>query len=248
MKEMSPIEELRHSSAHILATAVLRLIPDAKLDIGPPTDTGFYYDFDLDHKFTSEDLEAIEAEMKKAIKENQRFERFETTRDEAINLIKEMGQADYKLGRLDDIPEGNTISFYRNGEFVDLCAGTHVNYSKKIKAFKLLNIAGAYHRGDEKNKQLQRIYGTTFPTKDELQQYLDQIEEARKRDHRKIGKDMHLFHIDNEVGQGLVLWTAKGSIIRNELQIFISEELGKQGYDQVYTPVSYTHLTLPTKA
>lgn len=236
MKEMSPIEELRHSSAHILATAVLRLFPDAKLDIGPPTDTGFYYDFDLDHKFTSEDLEAIEAEMKKAIKENQRFERFETTRDEAINLIKEMGQADYKLGRLDDIPEGNTISFYRNGEFVDLCAGTHVNYSKKIKAFKLLNIAGAYHRGDEKNKQLQRIYGTTFPTKDELQQYLDQIEEARKRDHRKIGKDMHLFHIDNEVGQGLVLWTAKGSIIRNELQIFISEELGKQGYDQVYTP------------
>ncbi len=233
---MSPLEEIRHSSAHILATAVLRLFPEAKLDIGPPTDTGFYYDFDIAHKFTAEDLEAIEEEMKKVIKENQRFERFEKTRDEAIELIKEIGQEEYKLGRLADIPEGDTISFYRNGEFVDLCAGTHVNYSKKIKAFKLLSIAGAYHRGDEKNKQLQRIYGTAFGTKDELQQYLDQVEEARKRDHRKIGKDMQLFHIDEAVGQGLVLWTPKGSIIRNELQNFISEELRKQGYDQVYTP------------
>lgn len=233
---MSPLEEIRHSSAHILATAVLRLFPEAKLDIGPPTDTGFYYDFDIAHKFTAEDLEAVEAEMKNVIKENQRFERFEKTRDEAIELIKEIGQEEYKLGRLNDIPEGDTISFYRNGEFVDLCAGTHVNYSKKIKAFKLLSIAGAYHRGDEKNKQLQRIYGTAFGTKDELQQYLDQVEEARKRDHRKIGKDMQLFHIDEAVGQGLVLWTPKGSIIRNELQNFISEELRKQGYDQVYTP------------
>ncbi|MCZ6671324.1 MAG: threonine--tRNA ligase [Verrucomicrobia bacterium] len=236
MKEMSPLEEIRHSSAHILATAVLRLFPETKLDIGPPTDSGFYYDFDTDHKFTEEDLEAIEAEMKKVIKENQRFERFEKTREEAIDLIKEIGQAEYKLGRLEDIPEGDTISFYRNGEFVDLCAGTHVNYSKKIKAVKLLSIAGAYHRGDEKNKQLQRIYGTAFDTKDDLQQHLDQLEEARKRDHRKIGKDMQLFHIDEKVGQGLVLWTPKGSIIRNELQNFISEELRKQGYDQVYTP------------
>lgn len=233
---MSPLEEIRHSSAHILATAVLRLFPEAKLDIGPPTDTGFYYDFDIAHKFTADDLEAIEAEMKKVINENQRFERFEKTREEAIELVKEIGQDEYKLGRLEDIPEGDTISFYRNGEFVDLCAGTHVNYSKKIKAFKLLSVAGAYHRGDENNKQLQRIYGTAFATKDELQQYLDQQEEARKRDHRKIGKDMELFHIDEHVGQGLVLWTAKGSIIRNELQNFISEELRKQGYDQVYTP------------
>jgi threonyl-tRNA synthetase len=236
MKEMSPLEEIRHSSAHILATAVLRLFPEAKLDIGPPTDTGFYYDFDIEHKFTAEDLVAIEAEMQKVIKENQRFERFEKTREEAVELIKEIGQESYKLGRLNDIPEGETISFYRNGEFIDLCAGTHVNYSKKIKAVKLLSIAGAYHRGDEKNKQLQRIYGTAFASKEELQQYLDQQEEARKRDHRKIGKDMQLFHIDEAVGQGLVLWTAKGSIIRNELQAFISEELRKQGYDQVYTP------------
>ena len=236
MKEMSPLEEIRHSSAHILATAVLRLFPEAKLDIGPPTDSGFYYDFDIPHKFTADDLEAIEAEMKNVIKENQRFERFEKPREEAIELINEIGQAEYKLGRLNDIPEGEAISFYRNGEFVDLCAGTHVNYSKKIKAVKLLSIAGAYHRGDEKNKQLQRIYGTAFASKEELQEYLDQQEEAKKRDHRKIGKDMQLFHIDEAVGQGLVLWTPKGSIIRNELQNFISEELRKQGYDQVYTP------------
>ena len=233
---MSPLEEIRHSSAHVLAAAVLRLFPDTKLDIGPPTDTGFYYDFDIDHKFTAEDLEAIEAEMKKVIKENQRFERLETSREEAVRLIKKIGQEAYKLGRLEDIPESDTISFYRNGEFVDLCAGTHVNYTKKIKAFKLLNVAGAYHRGDEKNKQLQRIYGTAFPTKDELRQYLDQLEEARKRDHRKIGKDMQLFHIDENVGQGLVLWTPKGSIIRHELQNFIAEELRKQGYEQVFTP------------
>ena len=236
MKEMSPLEEIRHSSAHVLATAVLRLFPEAKLDIGPPTDTGFYYDFDIAHKFTAEDLEAIEAEMKRVIKENQRFERFEKTREEAVELINEIGQAEYKLGRLNDIPEGEAISFYRNGEFVDLCAGTHVNYSKKIKAVKLLSIAGAYHRGDENNKQLQRIYGTAFATKDELQNYIDQQEEAKKRDHRKIGKDMELFHINETVGQGLVLWTPNGSIIRNELQNFISEELRKQGYDQVYTP------------
>ena len=236
MKEMSPLEELRHSSAHVLATAVLRLFPEAQLDIGPPTETGFYYDFDLDHRFTAEDLGAIEAEMKRVIKENQRFERLETSREEAVELIRKMGQETYKLGRLDDIPEGEAISFYRNGEFVDLCAGTHVRYTKRIKAFKLLNVAGAFHRGNEKNKQLQRIYGTAFPSKAQLQQYLDQLEEARKRDHRKIGKDMQLFHIDETVGQGLVLWTAKGSIIRQELQTFIAEELRKQGYDQVFTP------------
>lgn len=236
MKDMTPLEEIRHSSAHVLATAVLRLFPEAKLDIGPPTETGFYYDFDLDHTFTFEDLERIEGEMKKVIKENQRFERFETSREEAVKLIKEMGQDTYKLGRLDDIPEGDTISFYRNGEFVDLCAGTHVNYTKKIKAFKLLNIAGAYHRGDEKNKQLQRIYGTAYASKDELAQHMERLEEAKKRDHRKLGRDLQLFHIDEAVGQGLILWTAKGSIIRQELQDFIADELRKQGYSQVFTP------------
>ncbi len=230
------MEELRHSAAHVLATAVLRLFPETQLDIGPPTDTGFYYDFDLDHKLTQDDLVRIEDEMRKVTKENQRFERFETSREEGEAMIRKIGQERYKLGRLADIPQGEPISFYRNGEFVDLCAGTHVNYTKKLKAFKLLSIAGAYHRGDEKNKQLQRIYGTAFPTKAELDAYMEQLEEAKKRDHRKLGRELKLFHIDEAVGQGLVLWTPKGSIIRQELQDFISGELRKQGYSQVFTP------------
>jgi len=233
---MSPLEELRHSGSHILATAILRLFPEAKLDIGPPTDTGFYYDIDLDHKLTAEDLAKIEAEMKKVVDENQPFLRKEVSREEAVAIIKERGQERYKLGRLADIPEGEKISFYQNGEFMDLCAGTHVRYTSKVKAFKLLSIAGAYHRGDEKNKQLQRIYGTAFPTKDELAQHLERLEQAKARDHRKLGRDLKLFHIDEDVGQGLILWTPNGAIIRQELQTFISEELRKQGYAQVFTP------------
>ena len=233
---MTPLEELRHSASHILATALLRIYPDAKLDIGPPTDTGFYYDVDLDHKLTAEDLARIEAEMKKVAEENQPFLRKEVSREEAAEIIKSRGQERYKLGRLADIPDGEKISFYQNGEFMDLCAGTHVRYSSKVKAFKLLSIAGAYHRGDEKNKQLQRIYGTAFPTKDELAAYLEQMEQAKHRDHRKLGKDLKLFVIDEDVGQGLILWTPNGSIIRQELQTFISEELRKQGYSQVFTP------------
>jgi threonyl-tRNA synthetase len=233
---MSPLEELRHSASHILATAVLRLFPEAKLDIGPPTDTGFYYDIDLDHKFTADDLLKLEAEMKKIADENQPFYRKEVSREEAVQLITSRGQERYKLGRLADIPAGEQISFYSNGEFMDLCAGTHVRYSSKLKAFKLLSIAGAYHRGDEKNKQLQRIYGTAFPTKDELAAYLEQQEQAKLRDHRKLGKDLKLFVIDEDVGQGLILWTPNGSIIRQELQDFIGGELRKQGYSQVFTP------------
>ncbi len=233
---MTPIQELRHSSSHVLATAILRLFPEAKLDIGPPTDTGFYYDIDLDHKLTAEDLEKIEAEMRKVAGENQRFTRKEVSREEAVEIIKARGQERYKLGRLADIPADEKISFYENGEFIDLCAGTHVNYTSKIKAFKLLSIAGAYHRGDEKNKQLQRIYGTAFPTKDELAAYLEQQEQAKLRDHRKLGKDLKLFVIDEDVGQGLILWTPHGSIIRQELQDFIGGELRKQGYSQVFTP------------
>ncbi len=233
---MTPLEEIRHSSSHVLATAVLRLFPDAKLDIGPPTDSGFYYDIDLDHKLTQDDLTRLEAEMKKIIEENQSFQRKEVSREEAIEIIKSRGQERYKLGRLADIPEGEKISFYTNGEFSDLCAGTHVRYTKQIKAFKLLSIAGAYHRGDEKNKQLQRIYGTAFASKDELANYLTQLEQAKLRDHRKLGKDLKLFHIDEDVGQGLILWTPAGSIVRQELQSFISTELRKQGYSQVFTP------------
>jgi threonyl-tRNA synthetase len=236
MKEMSPVEEIRHSAAHVLATAVLRLYPDTQLDIGPPTDSGFYYDFESEVPFTPEILLEIEDEMKKVIKENQRFERLEVSREEAVSMIKEMGQSTYKLGRLDDIPAGETISFYRNGEFLDLCAGSHVSYTKKIKAFKLLNIAGSYHRGDSSQKQLQRIYGTAFASKDELSQYLQRLEEAKLRDHRVVGKELGLFHIDEQVGQGLVLWKPNGAIIRQELEGFITEQLNQQGYSQVYTP------------
>ncbi len=238
MKEqMTPLEEVRHSSAHVLATAVLRLFPEAQLDIGPPTDTGFYYDFDLEHKFTAEDLEKIEAEMKKVIKENQKFIRMEVPRDEAIQMIKEFGQEAYKLGRLNDIPEDEQISFYKNGEFLDLCAGTHVNYTKKIKAFKLLSIAGAYHRGDSNNKQLQRIYGTAFQTKDELSEYLDMLEEAKKRDHRRIGKEMQLFTFDSEqVGPGLPLWMPKGTVLVEELEKLAKETEFEAGFERVRTP------------
>ncbi len=233
---MTPLEELRHSCSHVLATAILRVFPDAKLDIGPPTDAGFYYDIDLDHKLTAEDLERIESEMKKVIDENQAFTRKEVSRDEAAEIIRKIGQDRYKLGRLSDIPEGEKISFYQNGDFVDLCAGTHLRYTKQIKAFKLLSVAGAYHRGDEHNKQLQRVYGTAFPTKEELAAYLTQLEQARLRDHRKLGKDLKLFVIDDTVGQGLVLWTPAGAVIRQELQTFIAAELRKQGYQQVFTP------------
>ena len=233
---MSPLEEIRHSTAHVLATAVLRLYPETKLDIGPPTDNGFYYDFDSEVSFTPEILDRIEDEMRKVIKENQRFERFEVSRKEAISIIHEMGQETYKLGRLEDIPEDEKISFYQNGEFRDLCAGSHVSYTKKIKAFKLLHTSGSYHRGDSSNKQLQRIYGTAFASKDELTRHLEQIEEAKKRDHRYLGKDLGLFHIDEMVGQGLILWKPNGAIIRQELEAFITSELTKQGYSQVYTP------------
>jgi len=233
---MTPLEEIRHSAAHMLGAAVLRLFPQAKLDIGPPTDNGFYYDFDLDHAFTAEDLQKIEDEMKRISKENQKFERMECSREDAEKIIKERGQELYKLGRLADIPQGEAISFYKNGEFIDLCAGTHVRYSSQVKAFKLLHIAGAYHRGNEKNKQLQRIYGTAYATKDELEQSLARAEEAKKRDHRKLGKELKLFHIDEKVGQGLILWTPNGAVIRQELQNFISEQLFRTGYKQVFTP------------
>ena len=233
---MSPLEQIRHSCSHVLATAILRLFPETQLDIGPPTESGFYYDIDLDKKLDAADLEAIEIEMKKVIKENQKFTRIECSREEAVAKIKEIGQERYKLGRLDDIPEGEQVSFYQNGEFIDLCAGSHVGYTKKIKAYKLLSIAGAYHRGDEKNKQLQRIYGTAFASKDELAEYLERLEQAKARDHRKLGKELKLFHIDEAGGAGMVLWTPNGAVIRQELQDFIMEELRMADYDQVFTP------------
>ncbi|MDR0679870.1 MAG: threonine--tRNA ligase [Puniceicoccales bacterium] len=226
---------LRHSAAHILAAAVTRLFPEAKLDVGPPTENGFYYDFDLEHKFTQEDLAAIEREMEKIIGENQEFIRREVTRDEAKKFFEDRGQV-YKIERLNDIPTDEKVTLYINGEFTDLCRGEHVRYSKQVKAIKLLSVAGAYYRGNEKNKQMQRIYGTAFPSKAELDSYLAQLEEAKKRDHRRLGKELKLFLIDDEVGPGMVLWLPKGMIIRNELQNFILGALMKQGYQQVFTP------------
>ncbi|MDR1595464.1 MAG: threonine--tRNA ligase [Puniceicoccales bacterium] len=229
------LDRIRHSAAHVLAAAVLRLFPDTKLDIGPATATGFYYDFDSDHKFSQEDLEKIESEMVKIIGEGQKFVKTVISRDEAIALMASKSQT-YKLERLADIPAEEDISLYANGEFIDLCRGPHVGSTDEIVAVKLLGIAGAYYRGNEKNKQLQRIYGTAFQSQRELEEHLLMLEEAKKRDHRKLGRELKLFLIDDAVGQGMILWLPRGAIIRKELQNFILEELEKQGYQQVFTP------------
>ena len=233
--QMSELERLRHSCAHLLATAVLRLWPDARLDIGPPTAEGFYYDFDLEHRFSPEDFETIEAEMKKVTKENQTFERSTKTREEAKAYYAERGQ-NFKVERVDDIPEGEEISFYQNGEFVDLCAGPHVMRTGNIKAFKLLRVAAAYYRGNEKNPQLQRIYGTAFKNKTQLNEWLEAQEEARKRDHRKIGREMQLFAFDEDVGPGLPLWLPKGTVLIEELEKLAKETEFEAGYERVRTP------------
>ena len=233
--QMSDLERLRHSCAHVLATAVLRLWPEAKLDIGPPTSEGFYYDFDLEHRFSPEDFETIEAEMKKVIKENQKFERSTKTRDEAKAFFEERGQS-FKIERLGDIPEGEEISFYQNAEFVDLCAGPHVMRTGNVKAYKLLRVAAAYYRGNENNPQLQRIYGTAFPNKTQLNEWLEAQEEARKRDHRKIGREMQLFAFDDDVGPGLPLWLPKGTVLIEELEKLAEETEFEAGYDRVRTP------------
>ncbi|MFZ5806602.1 MAG: threonine--tRNA ligase [Verrucomicrobiota bacterium] len=233
---MTPLEEMRHSASHVLAAAVLRCFPEALLDIGPPTDAGFYYDFDLAHRFTQEDLATIEEEMRKIIKENHAFARSEMSREEAKAFFAKRGQK-YKVERVNDIPEGDAISFYQSGDFIDLCAGTHVASTGKIKAFKLLSIAGAYYRGDEKNKQLQRIYGTAFPSEEELKQFLDQMELAKQRDHRKLGKELQIFTFDAEqVGPGLPLWMPKGGAIIEELEKLAKETEFEAGYERVRTP------------
>ncbi|WP_041721498.1 threonine--tRNA ligase [Alkaliphilus metalliredigens] len=228
-------EFLRHTSAHLLAQAVLRLFPNTKLAIGPAIDNGFYYDFDTEHRFIPEDLEKIEAEMQKIVKEDLHVERFELSRDKAIELVKEQGE-DYKLELIQDLPEDAVISFYKQGEFTDLCAGPHVLSTGKIKAFKLLSIAGAYWRGDEKNKMLQRIYGTSFTKKADLEAHLERLEEAKKRDHRKIGKELDLFSL-NEEGPGFPFFHPNGMIVRNELENFWRREHTKRGYEEIKTPI-----------
>ncbi len=234
MSEIS-LETIRHSAAHVMAAAVQQLYPDAKFDIGPATENGFYYDFDMEHRLVAEDLKAIEKAMKKLIGRKLPFERFELSREEAEKMLGDAGQP-YKLERLADIPEGAPISFYRTGDFVDLCRGPHVNNSGEIGAVKLLSIAGSYFRGDEKNKMLQRIYGTAFATEAELQSYLKMLEEAAKRDHRKLGQELDLFSFSENVGPGLVLWHPKGAMIRNIFETFWKEEHYKNGYQLLYTP------------
>ena len=231
--EMNELQTLRHSASHVLAQAVKRLFPETKLAIGPAIETGFYYDFDTEHTFTPDDLEAIEAEMKKIAKENLKIERFELPRAEALELMKD---EPYKIELINELPEDAVISFYKQGDFCDLCAGPHINYTSKIKAYKLLSATGAYWRGNEKNKMLKRIYGTAFLTKDELTAHLEQLEEAKKRDHNKLGRELELFTTSDLIGQGLPILLPKGARIIQLLQRFVEDEEQKRGWQLTKTP------------
>ncbi|NLY60723.1 MAG: threonine--tRNA ligase [Clostridiales bacterium] len=224
-----------HTSAHIMAQAVKRLFPGVKLAIGPAIDDGFYYDFDTDKPFTPEDLEAIEAEMSKIVKENLELERFELPRQEAIEYMADKNET-YKVELIEELPQDSIISFYKQGEFVDLCAGPHLSNTGKVKAFKLLSLAGAYWKGDEKNKMLQRIYGVSYPKKSQLEEHLKRLEEAKKRDHRKLGKELDLFSIYEE-GPGFPFFHPKGMVLRNTLEDFWRKEHIKRGYEEVKTPI-----------
>lgn len=227
---------LRHTASHVLAEAVKNLYPEAKLAIGPSIDTGFYYDFDHE-SFSREELDALEKEMKKIIKKGAKIQRYTMPREEAIKFMEEKGE-DYKVELIKDLPEGEEISFYSQGDFVDLCAGPHLMSTKGVKAFKLISSSGAYWRGDEKNKMLSRIYGTAFSKKDELNEYLEQLEEAKKRDHNKLGREMGLFTTVDVIGQGLPLLMPKGVIMLKELQRWIEDlEDNEWGYVRTKTPL-----------
>lgn len=226
---------LRHTASHMLAQAVKRLYPDVKLAIGPSIDTGFYYDFDADFPITPEMLENIEKEIAKIAKEDLPLEKFVLERNEAIEFVKKNGEI-YKVELIEDLPEDEIISFYKQGEFTDLCAGPHVPTTAKVKAVKLLNVAGAYWRGSEKNKMLQRIYGTAFTKKSELDEYLNMLEEAKKRDHRKLGKELELFSMHEE-GPGFPFFHPKGMVVRNILENFWRNIHTKWGYKEIKTPI-----------
>ena len=225
----------RHTASHIMAQAVKNLWPDTKLAIGPAIDNGFYYDFDSEHKFSEEDFLKIQKEMKKIVQANYPLERFELPRAEALALMEEKNEP-YKVELINDLPEDAVISFYKQGEFVDLCAGPHMESTGKIKAFKLMSVAGAYWRGDSDRQMLQRIYATAFPTQAELDEYVKRLEEAKKRDHRKIGREMDLFAIFEE-GPGFPFFMPNGMIIRNELESFWKSEHRKRGYEEIKTPL-----------
>ena len=223
----------RHSMSHVLAQAVLRLFPDAQLAIGPAIDDGFYYDFDVAEPFTSSDLQKIEREMKRVVKQNHKFERIDVARQEAEEMV---ANAPYKQEILADLEEGQTLSFYQDGEFVDLCRGPHMLGTGQVKHFKLLSVAGAYWRGDESRKMLQRIYGTAFATREALDHHLAMLEEAKKRDHRTLGKQLELFTFDDEVGPGLPLWLPKGAVLIDELEDLARKTEHEAGYQRVRTP------------
>jgi threonyl-tRNA synthetase len=243
--QMTDIERLRHSAAHVLATAILKIWPEAQFAAGPPVENGFYYDLELDHRISPEDFDKIEAEMKTETKANHPFERLAVSRDEALDMANRgvlgaLGErsspSKFKLDIIQNIPEGEEISLFRNGEFTDLCAGPHVMRTGNIGAFKLTHVASAYYKGDEKNPQLQRIYGTAFKNKTQLDEYFAMLEEAKKRDHRKLGKELELFTFDDQVGPGLPLWLPRGTAIIEELEKLAKETEFAAGYVRVRTP------------
>src|SRR5437016_8988350 len=245
--KMTELQRVRHSCAHVMATAILRIWPEAQFAAGPPVETGFYYDLELAHRISPEDFPKIEEEMKKEVKANHVFEKIVVERDQAMKDAESgrlgglserpSNPSKFKLGNLVDIPEGEPISYYRNGDFLDLCAGPHVMRTGNIGGFKLTSVASAYYKGDERNPQLQRIYGTAFKNKTELEAYFKMVEEAKKRDHRKIGQEMGLYVIDTEfVGPGLPLWLPKGAAICEELEKLAKETEFAAGYVRVKTP------------
>jgi threonyl-tRNA synthetase len=242
---MTDIERLRHSASHVLATAILKIWPEAQFAAGPPVENGFYYDVDLPHRISPDDFEKIEVEMKKEIKANHPFERTEVSRDEALELGKKgrlaaLSERDqpskFKIDIIENIPPSEKISLYSNGDFIDLCAGPHVMRTGNIGAFRLTNVASAYYKGDEKNPQLQRVYGTAFKTKKELDEYFTMLEEAKKRDHRKLGKELELFVFDDDVGPGLPMFLPRGAVIVEELEKLAKETEFAAGYQRVRTP------------
>jgi threonyl-tRNA synthetase len=244
-EQMTDLERLRHSASHVLATAILKIWPEAQFAAGPPVENGFYYDVDLPHRISPDDFEKIEAEMKKEIKANHPFERVEVSRDEALALGKKgrlaaLGErpepSKFKLDIIENIPADEKISLYRNGDFIDLCAGPHVMRTGNIGAFRLTNVASAYYKGDEKNPQLQRVYGTAFKTKKELDDYFAMLEEAKKRDHRKLGRELELFVFDDDVGPGLPMFLPRGAVIAEELEKLAKETEFAAGYQRVRTP------------
>lgn len=235
-RDQEGIEIMRHSTAHLLAQAVKRLYKDVQFGVGPVIEEGFYYDVDMEHKITPEDLPVIEKQMQRIIDENLPIERVEVSREEAIRMFKEIGDQ-LKLELIDAIPEGETIAIYKQGEFFDLCRGVHVPSTGKIKAFKLLSISGAYWRGDSNNKQLQRVYGTAFEKEAQLKEHLRILEERKERDHRKLGKELGIFAINQKVGQGLPLWLPNGATVRRIIERYIVDMEERLGYNHVYTPV-----------